>query len=337
MIKIVKTHHSKAFKCGKCDFASSKQTEVLIHLKTVHERGIESTYNCSLCDYKSQERSETLKHVKEVHEQKQNSIPLDNPKTPSALHKCTNCEFTTSDEGVLLNHKKSKHPYIEAVHQEEKEAVHEKKKLQNEEETAENQDLLPEKPVFEKAKYEKALRYKCQLCDNTNVYFNEIDELKQHIDAIHRTTKPVHEKEEKRFKCSWCESKFSRTSDLRRHILFVHEKKQQFQCDHCEKSFIKGSHLKGHVEAVHEGKKPYECNICDYKSAKNSDIKRHIQSVHEGANKKSEVENESNENLHENNDLETIKEHDNPEFMCKICGKDFAGPATLKVGFFLSK
>ena len=41
-----------------------------------------------------------------------------------------------------------------------------------------------------------------------------------------------------------------------------------------------------------------------------------------------------NEDLHENDDLETIKEHENPEFMCKICGKDFAGPATLKVGFF---
>ena len=68
-----------------------------------------------------------------------------------------------------------------------------------------------------------------------------------------------------------------------------------------------------------------------YKKAKNSDIN------HEGANKESVVENESNEDLHENNDLETIKVHDNPEFMCKICGKDFAGPATLKVGFFFIK
>jgi hypothetical protein len=119
---------------------------------------------------------------------------------------------------------------------------------------------VPEKSVFEKAKFEKALRYKCQLCDNTNVYFNEIDELKEHINAIHRTTKPVHEKEEKRFKCSLCESKFSRSNDLRIHISSFHER----------------------IEAVS-------------KKAKNSDLKRHIQSVHEGANKESEVENESNE------------------------------------------
>jgi KRAB domain-containing zinc finger protein len=300
----------------------------LIHLKTVHEGGIKPTYNCSLCDFKSQERSETLKHVKEVHEEKQNSIPSEKHNIPSDFYKCTNCKFTTSDEGVLLKHKMThiesvhlrKREIFISVHEEEKEAVHEKKKLQNEEETAENRDLLPEKPVFEKAKFEKALRYKCQLCDNTNVYFNEIDELKEHINAIHRTTKPVHEKEEKRFKCSLCESKFSRSNDLRSHISSVHEARD--------------------VEAVHEGKKPHQCNICDYKAAKNSDMKRHIQSVHEGANKKSEVENESNESnedLHENDDLETIKEHDNPEFMCKICGKDFAGPATLKVGFFLSR
>ena len=96
-------------------------------------------------------------------------------------------------------------------------------KLQNEEKTPENRDLQPEKTVIEKAKFEKALRYKCQLCDNTNVYFDEIDELKEHINAIHRTIKLVHEKEEKRFKCSLCESKFPRSNDLRSHISSVHE------------------------------------------------------------------------------------------------------------------
>ena len=227
-----------------------------------------------------------------------NSIFSEKHKIPSALYaRVVSDAFYKTNEGVLLKHKKR---HIESVHEEEKEAVHEKKKLQNEEqETVENRNLLPEKPVFEKAKFEKALRYKCQLCNNTNVYFNEIDELKEHINAIHRTTKLVHEKEEQRFKCSLCESKFPRSNDLRSHI-----------------------------SSVHEGIKAAS------KKAKNSDMKRHIQSVHEGANKESEVENDTNEDLHENNDLETIKENDNPEFMCKICGKDFAGPATLKVGFF---
>ena len=79
-----------------------------------------------------------------------------------------------------------------------------------EEETAENQEK-PKKPVFEKAKFEKTLPYKCILCDNTNVlYFNEIDELKEHINAVHRTeplNTNVHEEEGKRFKCSSCESR----------------------------------------------------------------------------------------------------------------------------------
>lgn len=158
----------------------------MIHLKTVHEGGIKTTYNCSLCDYKSQEKSETLKHVKEVHKELSlNSIFSEKQKIPSAFYKCINCEFTTSDKGVLLKHLKK---HVESVHEEEKEAVNEKKKLQNEEKTPENRDLQPEKPVFEKAKFEKALRYKCQLCDNTNVYFNEIDELKEHINAIHKPT-----------------------------------------------------------------------------------------------------------------------------------------------------
>ena len=93
--------------------------------------------------------------------------------------------------------------------------------LNKEEETAENQEK-PKKPVFEKAKFEKTLPYKCILCDNTNVlYFNEIDELKEHINAIHRTTKL--EREDKRFKCSLCESKFPRSNDLRSHISSFHE------------------------------------------------------------------------------------------------------------------
>ena len=97
----------------------------------------------------------------------------------------------------------------------------------------------------------------------------------------------------------------------------------------CESKFPRSNDLRSHISSVHEGIK-----AATSKKAKNSDMKRHIQSVHEGANKESEVENDTNEDRHENNDLETIKENDNPEFMCKICGKDFAGPATLKVGFF---
>ena len=91
----------------------------MIHLKTVHEGGIKPTYNCSLCDYKSQEKSETLKHVKEVHKELcLKSIFSEKNRIPS--------EFTTSNEGVLLRNKKR---HIESVHEEENEAVHEKKKL----------------------------------------------------------------------------------------------------------------------------------------------------------------------------------------------------------------
>ena len=157
--------------------------------------------------------------------------------------------------------------------------------MNKEEETAENQEK-PKKPVFEKAKFEKTLPYKCILCDNTNVlYFNEIDELKEHINAVHRTeplNTNVHEGEaEKRFKCSLCESRFSKTNDLRRHISSVHEGKRLYQCDKCEKSFKESGHLKSHIRRIHEGLKPHQCTFCDKKFADKKNYTRHIISVHD--------------------------------------------------------
>ena len=142
--------------------------------------------------------------------------------------------------------------------------------------------------ILEKAKFEKTLPYKCILCDNTNVlYFNEIDELKEHINAVHRTeplNTNVHEGEQKRFKCSLCESRFSKTNDLRRHISSVHEGKRLYQCDNCEKSFKESGHLKSHIRRIHEGLKPHQCTFCDKKFAAISSLKSHVSSVHEVKN-----------------------------------------------------
>ena len=76
---------------------------------------------------------------------------------------------------------------------------------------------------------------------------------------------PVHE-EGKRFKCSLCESSFSRADKLKTHISSVHEGKKPYQCDKCDERFAWFSTLKSHTTRAHQGneeEKWFKCSLCE--------------------------------------------------------------------------
>ena len=85
----------------------------------------------------------------------------------------------------------------------------------------------------------------------------------------------------KPFKCDLCEVTFSNSSNLKRHVVSVHDKKKSFECDICEVSFSHKSLLKKHVASVHEKNKQFKCEICEKPFSKKGLVKRHISSVHE--------------------------------------------------------
>ena len=76
---------------------------------------------------------------------------------------------------------------------------------------------------------------------------------------VESESKPEVKSRPKKYKCSQCDSKFSRKRNRNQHEL-GHSAKN-FKCSKCEKTFQFPSQLKKHLK-VHDG---YPCQECDYK------------------------------------------------------------------------
>ena len=85
----------------------------------------------------------------------------------------------------------------------------------------------------------------------------------------------------KKYKCSNCDTTFTRRDNMKKHISVVHEGQKPFKCSICEASFAQKYSMKNHIVAVHEGKKPFKCSICDTSFTVRWKLKEHIVTVHE--------------------------------------------------------
>ncbi len=63
--------------------------------------------------------------------------------------------------------------------------------------------------------------------------------------------------------CPTCNSKFSTTVNLQRHINSVHLKQKNFQCSSCESKFGQSKDLQTHIDTVHLKLKNYKCDHCE--------------------------------------------------------------------------
>ena len=81
-------------------------------------------------------------------------------------------------------------------------------------------------------------------------------------------------------KCELCSKCFSRSSDLRCHILTVHEKKR-IQCPLCPKTKGSKSNLRKHIRTIHE-KQTHKCNSCDRIFNSREGLKYHYSVSHNG-------------------------------------------------------
>lgn len=83
-------------------------------------------------------------------------------------------------------------------------------------------------------------------------------------------------------KCSFtgCESSFTRTDELTRHVR-IHTGNRPFVCDwhSCGKRFTRSDHLTTH-RRTHTGEKPFQCTECDRRFARSDERKRHLR-IHE--------------------------------------------------------
>ncbi|XP_070069850.1 gastrula zinc finger protein XlCGF28.1-like [Drosophila takahashii] len=86
----------------------------------------------------------------------------------------------------------------------------------------------------------------------------------------------VHEKREKRFKCSHCPKVFVFKSQLKCHLR-GHTGEKPYNCTHCPKTFAFKSQLTYHFR-VHSGERPFKCTHCPKTYTQNNHLKIHLQS-----------------------------------------------------------
>lgn len=77
----------------------------------------------------------------------------------------------------------------------------------------------------------------------------------------------------KKHKCPYCETEFTRHHNLKSHML-THSQEKPFVCSTCSSRFRRLHDLKRHNK-LHTGEKPHVCNKCDRKFARGDALARH--------------------------------------------------------------
>ena len=113
----------------------------------------------------------------------------------------------------------------------------------------------------------------CELCDYTCSLKSN---LKRHILSVHEGNKP--------FKCDICDYSCSQKSSMNQHVLSVHEGNKLFKCNICGYKFSQKGKMNQHVALVHNEKKPFKCNTCDATFSSNRNMKTHVSKIHGGKN-----------------------------------------------------
>jgi len=84
----------------------------------------------------------------------------------------------------------------------------------------------------------------------------------------------IHNKDDRKFVCSLCGTRFNRLGALRYHEK-THRQERNHKCTICEKSFLAKYDLTKHFR-VHSGEKPYSCKICNKKFSISKNAKVHM-------------------------------------------------------------
>ena len=82
----------------------------------------------------------------------------------------------------------------------------------------------------------------------------------------------VHKK--KLYGCDICGFRSSLKTNLKQHILSVHEGMRRYKCELCDYKCHKKYNLDQHIASVHDKNKNFQCENCDYSSSNKATVKK---------------------------------------------------------------
>lgn len=85
---------------------------------------------------------------------------------------------------------------------------------------------------------------------------------------------------EKKFQCEQCGAIFGMKSNLKRHVLTVHEDRRGHQCQICGAAFGLKQNLATHVRVKHEKMRPFQCDACGANFGYKQVLQNHRRNIH---------------------------------------------------------
>lgn len=85
---------------------------------------------------------------------------------------------------------------------------------------------------------------------------------------------------EKKFECELCGFGFGMRSNLKRHVMTVHEDRREWRCDICGAAFGLKQNLGTHVRVKHEKKRPFACEVCGACFGYKQVLQNHRRNIH---------------------------------------------------------
>ena len=180
------------FLCDRCNINFPTKFDLNSHIAAVHDG--KKSFICNTCGVRFAVLSRLKEHVANVHEKKK---PF----------KCSLCDYCCFYKGNMNKHINLKHP-------------------------GETVEIL----------YVTDDPFKCSFCEDFSCVLKS--DLKQHELTTHCN-------EEGQWICTLCNSTYNRKDNLKSHIDTVHKGKKKFFCELCNKGFLRKIHLQTHIAGVH--------------------------------------------------------------------------------------
>ncbi|XP_074656710.1 uncharacterized protein LOC141909929 [Tubulanus polymorphus] len=134
-----------------------------------------------------------------------------------------------------------------------------------------------------KRKHTNEKLFECLTCEKCFMVKSSFD---RHMKQVHDVCPNSHVSSEKvkagdikKYKCQFCDKRFSFSATCKRHER-IHTGEKPYKCQFCNKGFYYYNDRVGH-ERIHTGEKPFKCPVCEKCFTQKSYRKQHMKLKHE--------------------------------------------------------